>query len=215
MKNRAAIAASLCVLSLTACSGMQPQEPAQPTPQSIQSTLTQLAGITADPVTAWKAGDYAVRAACHAYLNAAAQRSSGISLAGAAVGFAGAAGSMVNPLAGVASSLLQGFLSAYQQSGAIPWGPETATIIENALDAYEDGVAASPPATVEDAASDVDTLWFYCSPGGYSILVTKAISTAGISASASPSLSPTARFNSAAAATIIVSGRPKVLVNGH
>lgn len=199
------------LLLLAGCAGGTMMAPAQPTPASIEATQTQLSTITVDPVTAWMDGDYAVRAACHAYLNSMAQRNASLSLAGTAVGLVGAAGSIANPLAGVGSSLAQGFLTAFQNSGAIPYTPETSTLIESALDAYEAGVAASPPTTVAQAASYSDDLWFQCSPGGYAQLVAKSIATANVTSASAP----TAAAFAPRAAGMVIPGRPKVLVNDH
>ena len=75
----------LTALGLASCAS-QLTPPAQPSPASIVSTQTALAAITGDPVSAWEAGDYMVRAACHAYLNEMAAREANMSLAGGALG---------------------------------------------------------------------------------------------------------------------------------
>jgi hypothetical protein len=206
--------ACVALLALAGCAGVTP--PSQPSPATIESTLTALASITADPVTAYQAGNYEVRAACHAYLNAAASRSANISLASGGLGLAGtaAAGFLVagaNPggaaAAGVLAALGQNFLGLFQQAGAIPYGAGTSTIIENALDAYEAGVAASPPTSVAMAASFTDDEWYLCSPGGYAELMEKAAMTAGVSTSAAgPAMSR--------ALSVPMPPRPVIRING-
>lgn len=209
------------VLALAGCAGQQIETPAQPTPVSINATITSLAAITADPVTSWQAGDYAVRAACHAYLNQAAARSANFGTASAAIGTAGAgaAGFLIssNPYGAAAAAavatLAQTFLGEYQQSGGIPYTPQTSAAIEDALDAYETAVAASPPTSTAQAASYTDDEWYLCTPAGYAEIATKAIGSATISASAGGMSSPSAAFESRSVP--VNYGRPKVYVNGH
>lgn len=194
-------------LAISGCAGVSP--PAQPTPASIESTLAALQAITADPVTAWQAGDYAVRASCHAYLNASAQRNANLSLGVGALGLGGAAAAgMGSPAAAGAVALASSFLTLFQQSGAIPYTEGTSTLIENALNAYEAGVTNAPPATVEQAASYVDDLWFLCSPGGYAELMQKAAMGASVSSGGS---APVAH---ARMSLPVTQSRPVIQVNG-
>lgn len=219
------LTAVLTALGLASCAS-QLTPPSQPSPASIASTQTALAAITGDPVSAWEAGDYAVRAACHAYLNEMASREANISLAGGALGIAGPAASGFlltggNPVGAVAASafaaLGQSLLAQYNSSGAIPYTTATAGIIENAIDAYEAAIDALPPATIAEAASYVDDEWFTCSPGGYAMLVTKAIGTAQVTAA--PATPPAAMSASPAfaarAGARVAGGRPKIEVNGE
>ncbi len=87
-----------------------------------------------------------------------------------------------------------------QGSLAIPYTPETATIIQGALDAYE---ASADPSSVPQAASFIDDLWWLCSPGGYATLVSKSIATAQVSVARGDSLFPG-----------VSTGRPRILING-
>lgn len=202
----------LAILALSGCAGQQVTAPAQPTPASIQTANTQLAAITSDPATTWRVGDYAVRQACHAYLNSAAQQSANLNLASVGVGVVGAGMSVVNPLAGVASTVVQSLISAFNASGAIPYTPETSTIIMNSLNAEEAGVEMAPPTDQATALSLTDDLWFLCSPGGYAMTAAQAISTAQIGV-AGTSASP-AQFRSNAGAAPRFS-RPVITVNGR
>lgn len=203
-------------LALAACANTL-TPPTQPSPGSIQTVNEQIATLTTDSATTWAVGDYAVRVACHAYLNAAAARAANISLASGGLGLAGAgvAGMIAssNPAGAVisagAAALGQSFLNLYGASGGIPYTNETSTIIDDALDAYEASVNTMPPTTVAQALSYVDDEWFLCSPGGYAELATKAIGTATVSGSGGASSS--ASF----ATRAVPAGRPKVFVNGR
>jgi hypothetical protein len=192
-------------LLLVGCSSMQLTPPAQPTPAAINTAISQMALITADPATVWEVGDYEVRASCHAYLNSAATKAAQVSQASAGAGALGAGLSIVNPLAGVASSLFQSFLSSYQAAGALPYTSETTTIISKALDDYGAQVSVALPSSTATAMSYIDDEWFMCSPGGYAELVAAAISTANIGGS---SVGPNAPL-------IAAPRRPGVTVNGN
>jgi hypothetical protein len=189
-------------LALAGCAGQQLTPPPQPSAAYVEAATLDLAQVKGSPLEAWRAGNGAVRAACYAYLNQAASRSASIGLAGSAAGVIGAGLSVVNPLAGVASSLVQTLLTAFQSSGAIPYTTETSTIIVSALNAEEDAVEASPPADAAQAVSYIMDQWFNCTAGGYQILVTKSIATAQIGTSAQPR-------------AIGGWGRPRVTVNGR
>jgi hypothetical protein len=193
-------------LAASGCAGLS--EPSQPTPAGIAATLTQLQAITADPLTAWQAGDYAVRTSCHAFLNASAERDANLGLGIGALGLSGAAAATASPIASGAIALAGSLLTLFQQSGAIPYTAATSSIIEKALDAYEAGVAAGPPQTLEQAASYVDDLWFLCSPGGYAELMQKAAIGAAVSAG---SVRAAVMLPRAAAAPPT---RPMIQVNG-
>jgi hypothetical protein len=190
---------------LASCTAAVPP-PLQPDPTSVQVAENALGGLPGTPMEIWEAGDYAVRSACHSYLNAAAARSNELTSASALVGGAGAGASIANPMAGVASSLAQTFLTAFQSAGAIPYSVSTTTIIENALDAYETGIDQSPPLTPAQAMLDVESLWWHCSPGGYAQLAQKGISTAVIT---------TAQPFALAASGAPRLGRVHILVNGR
>ena len=138
--------------ALAGCSGQQLQPPTQPTPTSISASIADLNALPADPATIWADGDYAVRAACHAYLNTAAMKAAGMAQLGIGAGALGAGLSAINPLAGVASSLFQTALSGYGAAAALPYTTETATIIESAFDAYE----TTAPIANEHRSGDVD-----------------------------------------------------------
>lgn len=204
----------MLALVLGGCS-VAPQPPPQPTPAAIVTAGAALAQISADPITTWRVGVYVVRSACHAYLNEAAARaaamssaSTGLGLSGtAAAGFLASGGNPVGAaLATGLASLGQSFLAAYQASGAIPYTTATTTMIEGALDAEETSVEQRLPTSVAQAASYVDDLWWWCSPGGYAELMMKSALTAQVSASSSPG------FGARSAAP---SARPRVLVNGQ
>ena len=201
------LALAVIAAALAGCSG-QLQPPTQPTPTSINASIADLNALPADPATIWADGDYAVRAACHAYLNTAAMKAAGMAQLGIGAGALGAGLSAINPLAGVASSLFQTALSGYGAAAALPYTTETATIIESAFDAYE--TTAPVPTSIGQAMSMVDYLWYLCSPAGYQILVSKAISTATVGTTATMSIS--ARF--LVAPRGIGPGSP-VTVNGH
>lgn len=181
---------SVIALFLSSCSGsLTATPPAQPTPEAIQALNIRLLAISSDPIMTWQIGNYSVRSACHAYLNAMAARSANINLASGSLGLAGpaAAGFLVagsNPMgaaaAGAIAALGQTFLNLFNSSGSIPYTAETSGIIQAALDAYEGGVNLSPPSSIPQAISYIDDLWWQCSAGGYAILVSKAISTANI-----------------------------------
>jgi hypothetical protein len=203
---RRAVLFALPLLVAGCASSLTP--PAQPTPASIESEIASLATITADPLTVWETGNYAVRAACLAYLNSAAAQQTSISLGSSAVGIAGAGASVANPLGGVAASLVQSFLSALSSSGTVPTTGD-AVLIMGALSAYETGVSASPPASIPMAISYVDDLWFNCAPGGAAILAMKAKTSAQIGI-ASP---PAAAFSSRGLA--VLPRRPVITVNGN
>jgi hypothetical protein len=203
--------AAAVLLELSGCAGQQPTPPPQPTATYVEAALADLAQINATPLEAWRAGNGAVRAACYAYLNQAATRNASIGLGSSAAGVLGAGLSVVNPLAGVASSLFQTFLTALQSSGAIPYTTETSTIIVSALNAEESAVEASPPVDVAQAISYVEDQWFNCTAGWYQILVTKSIATAQIGTTSSPSFSS---FQSRAVGAPIA-GRPAITVNGR
>jgi hypothetical protein len=198
----------LVFLACVACTGQQLAPPAQVDPKAIQLVNEQLAMITSDPATTWLVGDYAVRTACHAYLNGAASQQSNMSLAGTAIGVAGAGLSIVNPLAGVASSLVQTLISAYSNSGPVPTTAD-AILIENYLDTYEVGVALAPPMSQALAMSEVDDEWYHCSPGGIAVMAMQAKTTAQLSV-----IGPTAAL-SARAVRAAVPTRPVVTINGH
>lgn len=202
----------LTVLALSACAGQQLTPPPQPTAAYVEAALTDLAQIQGTPLQVWRAGNGAVRAACYAYLNQAASRNASISFGSSAAGVLGAGLSVVNPLAGVASSLVQTLLTAFQSSGAIPYTTETSTIIVNAMNAEEDAVEASPPADAAQALSYVNDQWFNCSAGGYQILVTKSIATAQIGV-ATTRVAPLQ--SRAAGGGIMGVGRPVITVNGR
>lgn len=210
MKRVALFAATAMLLA--GCAGTQITPPAQPTPSVLSSALGDLSAISADPVTVWQAGDYSVHMACDAYLNQVAMLSAKLSFGSTALGLAGAAGSIANPLVGVGTTIAQGFLSAYQASGAagLPYSPETTALIQDAMAAYENAVA--PPTSVPVAALDVEGLWWQCTPAGYAELATKAISTAQVSASSGAA--PTAAVPRAL--MVAPSGvRPRITVNGR
>lgn len=209
------LVAVMGLVGLAGCAGSM--TPTQPTPASINQTIGALSVITADPVTAWQAGDYAVRTACHAYLNGAANQSVNLGLAGGGLGLGGvaAAGFLTsggNPVGAAAATgiaaLGQAFLNLFQASGSIPYTSETAMLIENALDAYEAQVDANPPQTVARAASYVDDLWWQCSPGGYAMNASRALSTATVSAV------PAAAAQSFALG-LSTGNRPRILINGN
>lgn len=201
---------------LSACAGLTGNiapPPPQPTPASINATIGQLAAISADPVMAWQAGDYAVRAACDDYLNQLAERQAGFGLASGAVGTsglaaAGMAASRANPIAAAlatsASTLVQTFLGQLQNAGALPYSVETTTLIQNALDAYEGAVR--PPQSLAEAAGDAEGAWWLCSPAGYAELAAKSIGSAQVSAAAMP-------FTAAMLPTS--PSRPHLLINGR
>lgn len=203
--------AMLIAATLSACAGITP--PAQPTPASINATVQQLATISADPVTAWQAGDFAVRSACDTYLNALAQRQANFGLASGAVGTsglaaAGFAATRANPVAAAlatsASTLVQTFLGQFENAGALPYSPETTALIQNAMDTYEGAVR--PPQSVAEAGGDAEGLWWLCSPAGYAELAAKAVGSAQVSAATVPEtafMQPTS------------AGRPRVFVNGR
>jgi hypothetical protein len=180
------LAAGALALALAGggCAGVTP--PSQPTPDSIESTLTALQAITVDPLTAWQAGDYAVRAACHAFLNASAERNASLGLGIGALGLGGAAAATTNPAAAGAIALAGSFLTMFQQAGPIPYTAGTSSIIEKAIDTYEAGVNAAPPTSIAQAASYVDDVWFLCSPGGYAELMQKAAMGAAVSNGRAP-----------------------------
>ncbi len=142
-----------------------------------------------------------------------AARSANINLASGGLGLAGpaAAGFLVaggNPMgaaaAGAISALGQTFLNLFNSSGSIPYTAETSSIIQLALDAYENGVNIAPPQSVPQAISYVDDLWWQCSPGGYAMLVSKAIGTANVGVQMNGMFS----FRSLAP-----TGRPVIVVN--
>lgn len=193
---------------LVGCSSMNVSPPAQPTPASIESTVTALQGITSDPVTAWQAGEYATQAACDAYLNESAERSANINTASAGIGIVGAGVSAINPIAGVTSSLIQTLLSAYQSNGALPYSAETTALIQNTMVAYENAVPT--PQTVAEAAMDVEGLFWQCSPAGYAENASKAIGTATVSAGGLAI--PNAEF---ATPSVPHVGPPVITVNGR
>jgi hypothetical protein len=205
MKPMIALSAAMM---LVGCANQQLQPPTQPTPASIGTTIAGLGALPSDPAVIWADGDYAVRAGCHAYLNTAAMKAAGMAQLGIGAGALGAGLSVINPLAGVASSLFQTTLSGYGAAAALPYTTETATIIESAFDAYE--ASAPVPTSVGQAMSMVDYLWYLCSPAGYQILVSKAISTAQVGTAATIPVS--ARLF--AAPRGIGPGSP-VTVNGH
>jgi hypothetical protein len=181
--------------------------PSQPTPISIQAANAQLAALTSDPATTWRVGDMSVRAACQVYLNQEAAQAAQLGQVGVGAGALGAGLSALNPLAGVASSLLQTFLTAYQAAGVMPYMPETSMIVMSSLDAYEAGV--SLPTDQATAMSYVDDEWFLCSPGGYMRTVSAAIGSAMIGT----------QSTSGVAGAAFVAGprstRPIVTVNGR
>jgi hypothetical protein len=185
----------------------QVQAPVQPDAAYVETALTDLAQVQGTPLEAWRAGNGAVRSACYAYLNQAAARNANINLGSSAAGILGAGLSVVNPLAGVASSLVQTLLTAFQSSGAIPYTTATSTIIVNALNAEEAAVESAPPADMAQAVSYVVDQWFNCSAGGYQILVTKSISTATIGA--------TTQGMQSRAFGVTGHGRPTITVNGQ
>lgn len=211
-----AFAAPLLALALFGCAGLGGvAPPAQPTPASIESTVSGLAAISADPVTAWAAADYGVRAACDAYLDAEARRSANLGLAQtgvgtaglAAAGFAAGAGNPVAAaLASSSATLVATFLGEFQSAGALPYSAETSAIIDNAMSAYE--AAAPAPTSVAQAALLAEGLWRLCSPVGYAELVAKSISTAEVTAASPPASTPTA-------AMLPRVGKPRILVNGR
>jgi hypothetical protein len=187
--------ALLALLLPGACAGY-PQPPAQPTPASIQDAYVQLSVITADPVTAWLTGDYAVRTACYAYLNGMAQRSADLSLESGALGMGGGAAAIASghPYVAAATALGESFLTLFQQSGAIPYTTETSMLIEGGLDAVETGVALQPPKSAAQALLDVQKLWWQCSAGGYRQLVSQSIVAGARSVRAAPSVTGVPRL---------------------
>jgi hypothetical protein len=212
VKSLRGLSGSLLLLAGCA-SNMTATPPPQPTPESIQSVNVRLSAITTDAITTWQVGSYLVRSACHSYLNAMAARSADINLASSGLGLAGpaAAGFLIsggNPAAaaaaGALSALSQTFLNLFNSSGSIPYTTETASIIEQALNAYENGVNMGPPESVAQAISYVDDLWWQCSAGGYAMLVSKAISSASVGVQMNGMFS----FRSLAP-----TGRPVVVVN--
>ena len=217
------------VVLLAGCAAV-PSGPAQPTPSSVQATVADVAAISTDPVTAWQAGDYAVRAACDAYLNQAAARAAGITTASAGLGLGGttAAGFLAaagNPAGAAAAASMaavgQSFLSLFQSPGAMPYTPETSAIIGEAMSAYEDAVP--PPTTLAQAMIDVEGFWDLCSPAGYQQLITKAIGSAAVTASPGPNAAaqsqalfqgaPPVAFREAPVTA--TASPPRVLVNGR
>lgn len=211
----------LPILGLAACSGMTVSIPSQPDVAALQSQVAQLSTITTDPLTLYKVGAYQVGMACDEYLNQQAVRSNNLTSAGSALSASGVAamGLLVlshNPIgaaaAGLATGLAQSFLSAYQQSGTMPYSTQTVSIVINALNAIDNGVEQSPPTSVIDAVSDIETKWFYCTPAGYTILVVKAIDTATVSSNTSSNMSSSmSSFNTN---VINTSNRINILVNG-
>jgi hypothetical protein len=206
---------SLLSLWLGGCNGLTP--PPQIKPPDIQIASVAIAGlINADgsPLTGtqvWQIGDYAVRTACHLYLNGAAAQQSTLLLGSTGVGVVGAGLSLVNPLAGVASSLVQTLIAAYSTSGPVPTTAD-AILIENYLDTYEAGVTG--PLTPALAMSMVDDEWYHCSAGGIAVMVMQAKTTAQlglIGPTATRSFSANARMFPDAAFV----GRPRVTINGH
>jgi hypothetical protein len=189
----------------------------QPSPTSIQVANVQLATLTysdgspLQPVDAWQIGDYSVRAACHAYLNSAAAQQTNLNLVGMGVGVIGAGASIYNPLAGVASSLVQTLINAYSSSGPVPTTAD-AIIIEGAMDAYEAAAVMAPPTSVASAVSYVDDLWFNCAAGGAAILELKAKMTAQIGSNMSQLPSAAASYR---ASMPMPSRRPTITVNGQ
>jgi hypothetical protein len=179
--------------------------PTQPTPTSIQAVNVELAALTSDPVTTWQVGDYAVRMACHAWLDAAAVQNARSAQVGIGIGALGAGLSMINPLAGVAASLGQTLLTGLQAAGPTP-SAGAAALVVNALNAYES--AAGTPSSVPAALSWVDDEWYLCSPAGVAQLEMTAATTAQVS---------TAQTSAFASSRTIASqsARPVVTVNGR
>lgn len=212
------LAAALVAAALTGCvASIAP--PPQPTPATLAGAEASLAAIPGTPWDAWEAGDYAVRASCHAYLGELAGQASSLALAssGLGLGAAAAGGFLIsggNPGGAAAATglaaLAQSFLAAFQTSRAIPYTAETAALIEKTLDAYEAGVAASPPATIAQAASYVDDQWWNCSYGGYAVHAAAAIGSATIAAN--PPVPAAGNF---AALLMPRPARPVITVNGR
>lgn len=205
--------ATLPLFILGACAS-NISTPTQPTPASLEAANTQLMTLTSSPAETWETGDYAVRAACHAYLNSEAVHSSDINALSIGAGIAGAAGSMYNPLAGIASSLVQSFLNASNASGAIPYTPETSTLIMHSLDADESGVNPSSIPDQATAVSLVDDLWFLCSPGGFAMTAATALSTAQVGTMTNAALTPSFSFN-AKTPSVYNFQRPITTINGN
>lgn len=195
------------IAALAGCAG-QVTAPTQPTPASILAVNTALAPLQPlGAVTVWSDGDYAVRSACHAYLNEAATQNAKLNLVGAGIGILSGGLSVINPLAGVAGTLAQAFLSAYNASGIVP-SPGAALIVERQLDAYEAGIAASPPTDPALAMSETDDLWYICSPGGIEEATMSALGGATVGLAGSPAASLSAR----ALAIPALSTRPVITI---
>jgi hypothetical protein len=200
------------LLAIAGCSSMGSlSPPTQPTPASIQEVNVQLAALTSDPVTTWQVGDYAVRLACHAWLDAAAVQNARSAQANVGLGVLGAGLSIVNPLAGVAASLGQTLLTSLQAAGPTP-SAGAAALVVNALDAYEG--AAGTPSSVPAALSWVDDEWYLCSPAGVAHLEMTASITAQVGTVGSALTVPgTSSYFAARAAPL--STRPVVTINGR
>jgi len=199
----------LCLL-LGGCATAPLQPPPQPTPLYLQNVNMQLAtlvhsdGTPLSGIETWRIGVYAVRSACHVYLNASASQQKDLSLLGMGTGALGAGLSIMNPLAGLASSLTQTLLTAYSTSGPAPTTAD-AILIENSMAALETYVNMLPPASREDVVTLVDDYWFLCSPGGVAITKLKAMTSAQIGVSVNGQLvSPQATG---------YRGRPVIVVN--
>lgn len=199
-------AVCLIAIGLVGCAG-QPQMPAQPTPTTIQAANIDIAQLSTDPIQTFHAGLRVARAACQVYLNEEAAQAAGLSQLGVGAGALGVGLSAINPLAGIASSLFQTFLTAYRAAGAMPYTPETSAIVLGAMDAYE--AAAGAPPDNDTAVSWVDDVWFSCTPAGYAMLASQAIATANVGAQ------PNAMPGVPASLAQFRSGRPVVTINNR
>lgn len=207
-------------LALSGCSTAGLSPPAQPSAASVAAAESALAAVPGDPATVLASGVWAVHVACDAYLNAAASRDAGLSLAGAGLGTAGvaAAGFLAtggNPIGAAAAtgltSLAQTFLGEYRSSGALPYTSGTTTLVQNSMAAYE-GALPSPASTAE-AMLEVEGDWWQCSPGGYAQNVEKAAETVTVTAGAPGSVSFALARPAAAAPAL--RPPPIVRVNGR
>lgn len=183
-----------------------PKAPALPTPTTIQMGNADISQLNTDPVQTFHDGVRIARAACMEYLNQEAQQAAGASQLGIGAGALGAGLSAVNPLAGVASSLFQTFLTGFRAAGAMPYTSQTSTLVLGAMNAYEASVGVPPDN--DTAVSWVDDVAFDCTPAGYAMLVNAAISTANVGVQQVGHLAAIDQAE-------VASSRPVVTVNGR
>src|SRR5271157_5064795 len=199
----------ILTLLLADCAGTTLTPPPQPTYTTVAAEIAQQAAITADPVTTWQVADGGVRAACFAYLNSAAAQQTNLGLAGIGVGAVGAGLSLVNPLAGLGASLGQTLLAGLSSSGYVPTTSD-AILVENYLNTYEAGAAASPATSNAMAVSWAVDEWYHCSAGGIAELGMQAKTSAQLDLQPSTRVVTPSQFT-----TPVARGpqRPVVVVN--